>query len=71
MTGRPGLSWRIMLLLGWTLLAISPGHSETLDCLIEPYVVVNIGSPVDGLLATVPVDRGDRVQQGQVLASLK
>jgi RND family efflux transporter MFP subunit len=42
-----------------------------LDGIIEPYLVVNIGSPVTGILATVEVDRGDTVTQNQVLATLQ
>jgi membrane fusion protein (multidrug efflux system) len=42
-----------------------------LECLVEPFMVVNVGSPVDGVLETVGVDRGDLVRKGQVLATLK
>ena len=41
------------------------------DGLIEPYVVVNVGSGVPGILETVTVDRGDFVEEGQVLAELQ
>ena len=50
-------------------LAAAPGASE-LDCLIEPYVVVAIGSPVSGLVETV-ADRGALVEKGQVVATLE
>jgi RND family efflux transporter MFP subunit len=43
---------------------------EPLDCLIEPYVIVNVGSGVAGLLDSVQVDRGDRVKKGQIVATL-
>ncbi len=39
--------------------------------LIEPYRIVNVGSPQIGLLATVDVDRGDTIKVGQVLATLQ
>jgi len=42
-----------------------------LDCLIEPSQVVKLGSPVQGILDAVPVDRGDFVQKGQVIAQLE
>jgi len=42
-----------------------------LDCLIEPFLTVNVGSPVEALLEKVEVDRGDLVRQGQVLARLE
>lgn len=40
------------------------------DCLIEPSMVVNVGSPVDGVLEMVGADRGDIVRKGQVMARL-
>lgn len=43
---------------------------EALDCLIEPYVTVNVGSGVPGQLDSVQVDRGDQVKKGQVIATL-
>ena len=50
-----------------------PGWAEpiVLDGLIEPSLVVNVGSPVPGILASVKVDRGDMVRKGQVLATLE
>lgn len=39
--------------------------------LIEPREVVNFGSQVPGILEKVMVERGDRVEVGQVLARLK
>jgi RND family efflux transporter MFP subunit len=42
-----------------------------LDGLVEPYLIVNVGSGVAGILETVKVDRGDMVKKGQVLARLQ
>jgi RND family efflux transporter MFP subunit len=42
-----------------------------LECLLEPSMVVNVGSPVDGVLEQVTVDRGDQVRRGQVVARLQ
>jgi len=42
-----------------------------LECLVEPYMVVNVGSAVDGVLEQVMVNRGDRVRKGQVVARLQ
>jgi RND family efflux transporter MFP subunit len=42
-----------------------------LDGLIEPYLIVNVGSSVIGIIDTVEVDRGDLVKKGQVLARLR
>lgn len=51
-----------------------PGASRTdgaLECLIEPYMVANVGSAVDGVLEQVLVERGDAVRKGQVIARLR
>ncbi len=47
------------------------GESIKFDGLIEPYMVVKVGSGVPGILETVNVDRGDFVEKGQVLAELQ
>ncbi len=41
------------------------------DGIIEPYMVVKVGSGAYGILETVDVDRGDFVKKGQVLATLQ
>jgi len=46
-------------------------NAPGLDGLIEPYMVVNVGSPVPGILESVTIDRGDMVKEGQVLATLQ
>ncbi|MBL8481777.1 MAG: efflux RND transporter periplasmic adaptor subunit [Rhodocyclaceae bacterium] len=40
------------------------------DCVIEPRQVVELRSPIEGLIERVNVDRGDTVQKGQVVAQL-
>jgi len=42
-----------------------------LDCLIEPHAVVEVASPVPGLLESVEVERSDVVEAGQVVARLE
>jgi RND family efflux transporter MFP subunit len=42
-----------------------------LECLVEPSLVVNVGSPVDGVIEKVLVDRGAQVHKGQVVARLQ
>ena len=44
---------------------------EPYDCLLEPHTVVNVGSPIDGVIDVVGVDRGDFVKKGQVVAKLQ
>lgn len=41
------------------------------DCIIEPFMTVEIGSPVDGVLEKVYVDRGDFIAEGDVVANLR
>jgi RND family efflux transporter MFP subunit len=58
--------------LGQTAPAAASSKSEgALECLLEPSMVVNVGSPVDGVLEQVAVDRGDQVRKGQVVARLQ
>lgn len=47
------------------------GGGRTLECLLEPSLLANIGSSVDGVIDEVGVDRGDRVRKGQVVARLR
>jgi len=41
------------------------------ECLLEPHLMVNVGSPVTGVLEQVVVDRGAFVAKGQVVARLQ
>ena len=41
------------------------------DCVINPALEVKIGSPVVGLLADVPVDRGTEVHEDMIIARLE
>lgn len=59
------------LLLVPAAVGVRAAPAATLDCLIYPYVIVDVSSPIDGLLDTVAVDRGDLVERGQVLATLE
>ncbi|HXF83442.1 MAG TPA: efflux RND transporter periplasmic adaptor subunit [bacterium] len=50
--------------------AAGPAAAE-LDCVIEPNMVVSLSAPIEGLVETVAVDRGDVVEKGQVVATLE
>ena len=41
------------------------------DCIIEARQMVEIRSPVEGLIETIHVERGDTVQRGQVVVTLE
>lgn len=43
---------------------------DDMECLLEPHLIANVGSPVEGTLAQVLVDRGASVGRGQVVARL-
>jgi len=47
-----------------------PAAAADYPCLIEPKQVLKLAAPVQGMVAAVEVDRGDRVRKGQVLARL-
>lgn len=62
---------RAIIVLAPVLLLSAQAHSVELDGLIEPHMVVNVGSGVAGIIEKVTVDRGDFVKKGQVLATLQ
>ncbi len=53
-----------------TAQVLDPGSGD-LDCVMQPHLVVAMGSSVEGLLAEVAVDRGDIVERGQLVAKLE
>ena len=55
-----------------TALSVCPAHADAVefDGLIEPWQVVNIGAPVEGIVEQVAVDRSSTVTQGEVLVKL-
>lgn len=55
------------------LLFATDGSAQTVayDGLIEPYQVVDIGTPAEGIVARVAVDRSSPVQEGQTLVELE
>ena len=57
-----------------SLLAGSPVLAESvpeIDCLIEPNMMIELSSPVSGVLDEILVDRSDTVKEGQIVATLK
>jgi RND family efflux transporter MFP subunit len=70
---RIGFGYACMPLLCCALLAARApaARAETFDCLINPSVVLKIGSPVTSTLQSVSVDRGMHVVRGQEIARLE
>lgn len=53
------------------LLVPGAGLAEEFDCLIEPHMVVELSSRVDGVIKDMLVDRGDQVEPDQAVARLE
>lgn len=51
--------------------AHSAPPAQPLGCLIEPFSVSEVGSPVVGVIESIHVERGDTVRAGQPLATLR
>lgn len=56
---------------GLCALTVPPAWAAEMACVIKPYAEISIGTPVEGLIETVPVDRGDWVTKGQVIVTLE
>ncbi len=50
---------------------VQAGEPAAADCIIMPRATVEVGSAVPGLIEELLVERGDRVEQGQVLGKLE
>lgn len=61
------LHWLALLAMAVPLAA----QSKSFECLIQPWQVVEIRSPTEGLIAKVRVQRGDTVKKGEVLVELE
>jgi len=42
-----------------------------LDCVVEPHMVVDLSTQIDGIVETILVDRGDLVEQDQIVVTLE
>jgi RND family efflux transporter MFP subunit len=65
---------RLVLICAWLASAQAQSQAESMpeiDCLIEPNMVIELSSPVSGVLDTIAVDRSDAVTEGQVVATLQ
>ncbi|MEV8466143.1 efflux RND transporter periplasmic adaptor subunit [Fluviibacterium sp. DFM31] len=47
-----------------------PAAAESFDCVMDPAVIVSVGSPVSGLIDSVDISRGQRVRREQIIATL-
>ncbi|MBP6901195.1 MAG: efflux RND transporter periplasmic adaptor subunit [Burkholderiaceae bacterium] len=47
------------------------GAEAGFECLLEPWQVIEIRTPVDGIIAAISVQRGDAIRRGQPLVELQ
>jgi RND family efflux transporter MFP subunit len=60
-----------LTLLVVSTVALAARAAEPLGCLIEPDMTSAVGSPIVGVVSEILVERGDRVEAGQVIARLE
>jgi RND family efflux transporter MFP subunit len=65
-----------ILTLGLTLAlsatsAVLAAPDREFECLIEPNMMIEVSSPVDGVIDSIAVDKADVIEAGQVLAQLE
>ncbi len=64
----PGFAAPLVLALSF---AAAPASAEVFDCIINPAVIIKLGSPVSGLIDRVFVEPGDLVSTGDRVATLR
>ena len=66
--------WRTLALFSGVFIAANAAGQaayERFECLIEPHAVIDLSTREDGVIDTVLVKRGDRVESGQLVAMLE
>ena len=61
----------VPLVFALALAGVQPVAAQEFDCIIEARQMVDIRSPVEGLIERVHVERGEGVKKGQVLVTLE
>lgn len=54
-----------------TVLGQQGSPPTSLDCFVEPAMMIELSSSVDGVVRSISVDKSDRVTRGQVVATLE
>jgi RND family efflux transporter MFP subunit len=67
----PGMMRMLTVAAGLCALTVPSVWASEMACVIKPSAEISIGTPVEGLIQTVPVDRGDWVTKGQVIVTLE
>jgi len=62
-----------ILIVAFLMMASSTaaGFTSTYDCLIEPHMVVDVNSSVEGKISEIYAERSDLVERGQILVELE
>lgn len=68
---RLGAMSMLAVTTGLCVLTTRPLWATEMACVIKPSAEISIGTPVEGLIQTVPVERGDWVTKGQVIVTLE
>jgi RND family efflux transporter MFP subunit len=68
---RLGVMSLLTVAAGLSALTVPAVWAAEMACVIKPSAEISIGTPVEGLIQTVPVDRGDWVTKGQVIVTLE
>ena len=61
----------VFMCVGWCGWVAPSTFAGDLACVMKPYMEVSIGPPVEGIIHTVHVDRGDWITKDQVLVTLE
>lgn len=63
---------KTLCVAGTALALVAPAAvAGSFECLLEPWQVVEVRAPVDGIIASIAVQRGDLVRKGQPLVILR
>ncbi len=57
--------------IGFVGHAVAQLQDTPLDCVVRPKATIELGSPEEGVIAEISVDRGEIVKKGQVVARLE
>ena len=68
---RLGVVSLLIVEAGLYALTVPSAWAAETACVIKPSAEISIGTPVEGLIQTVSVDRGDWVTKGQVIVTLE
>lgn len=55
----------------WMVAVPSWALASGFECLLEPWQLVEVRAPVDGMIASIAVNRGDVIRRGQTLVTLQ